>query len=275
MRALKWLGLLLICLLLGIGAVVFFVPFIWMVFGIFKSSGELTSMHPSLFPKVWTPQNFTRLFATAPYGRYYLNSLITTVWATAGSLVTSAIAGYIFAKKRFWGREVMFLAMLSTMMVPFSATMIPLYLQVTGMGLMNTLMAVILPSLVHPFGIYLMRRHVETIPDELLEAAFMDGASERWVFVRVVVPLSTASLAALAIFMFMFNWNNFLWPLIVLRDAVKMTLSVGIAALQMDAWTSYDLSVTAGALAIVPVLIVFAFAQRYIVEGLTLTGMKA
>jgi multiple sugar transport system permease protein len=274
-RALKWLGLLLICLLLAIGAVIFFVPFIWMVFGVFKNSGELTTLHPTLFPRVWTTQNFTRLFKTAPYGAYYLNSLITTAWATAGSLLTSAIAGYVFAKKQFWGRELVFMAILSTMMVPFSATMIPLYLLVASIGLMNTLAAVVLPSVVHPFGIYLMRRHVETIPDELIEAAFMDGAPEPWVFTQVIVPLSTASLAALSIFMFMFNWNNFLWPLIVLSDAVKMTLSVGIAAFQMDAWTSYDLSVTAGALAIVPVLIVFAFAQRYIVEGLTLTGMKS
>jgi multiple sugar transport system permease protein len=161
------------------------------------------------------------------------------------------------------------------MMIPFSVTMIPLFIIMTKLRLVNQLIAVILPAISHPFGIYLMRRHVETIPDELIEAAVMDGASELWIFSKVIIQLSTASLAALAIFMFMFNWNNYLWPLVVLQEDVKMTLSVGIGALQMEYWTSYDLSVTAGALAVIPVLLVFAFAQRYIVEGLTLTGMKS
>ena len=265
----------MVILALAVGAVVFFVPFVWMVFGVFKTSSELTSLNPSLFPHKWGMQNFVRLFQIAPYDRYYVNSLIVAFVATLGTLLTSSVSGYIFAKKRFWGREFVFVGILATMMIPFSVTMIPLFILTTRLHLVNTLTAVILPSIAHPFGIYLMRRHVESIPDELVEAAKMDGASELWIFLRLIVQLSTASLSALAIFSFMSNWNNYLWPLIVLQDSVKMTLSVGIASLQMAAWTSYDLSVTAGALAVVPVLIVFAFAQRYIVEGLTLTGMKS
>jgi multiple sugar transport system permease protein len=274
-RTTKWIGFLIVVLLLGVGATIFFLPFIWMVFGVFKNSSELTSLNPTLLPAKWTLHNFVRLLQSAPYDRYYVNSLVVAVVATSGTLITSSVSGYVFAKKRFWGREVVFVAILATMMIPFSVTMIPLFILTSKLRLVNTLTAVILPAIAHPFGIYLMRRHVETIPDELVEAAVMDGASEIWIFFQVIVQLSTAAISALAIFSFMFNWNNYLWPLIVLQDSVKMTLSVGIASLQMAAWTSYDLSVTAGAAAVVPVLIVFAFAQRHIVEGLTLTGMKS
>jgi multiple sugar transport system permease protein len=261
--------------LLSAGALLFFVPFVWMIFGVFKNSSELTTLHPVLFPKIWSFNNFARLFDSAPYGQYYINSLIVACSATALVLLTSSIAGYVFAKKKFHGKEVIFISIIATMMIPFSVTMIPLFIIMTTLRLSNRLIAVILPAVSHPFGIYLMRRHVETIPDELVEAAVMDGASEIWIFARVIIPLSTASLSALSIFMFMFNWNSYLWPLIVLRDSMKMTLSVGIASLQMQAWISYDLSVTAGALAVVPVLIVFAFAQRHIVQGLTMTGLKS
>ena len=275
MRAFRWVGLAVIVLALAIGAFLFFLPFVWMVFGVFKNSSELTSLNPALFPHTWNLDNFHRLFKTAPYGRYYANSLIVACSATTLALLTSSVAGYIFAKKSFRGREVVFVTIVATMMIPFSVTMIPLFIIVTKLGLVNKLIAVILPAISHPFGIYLMRRHVETIPDELIEAAFMDGAGELWIFSKVIIQLSSASLAALAIFLFMFNWNNYLWPLVVLQENIKMTLSVGIGALQMEYWTSYDLSVTAGALAVIPVLLVFALAQRYIVEGLTLTGMKS
>jgi ABC-type glycerol-3-phosphate transport system permease component len=257
------------------GAILFFLPFIWMVFGVFKTSSELTSLHPALFPETWNLDNFIRLFDSVPYGQFYFNSLVVACSATTLVLATSSIAGYIFAKKRFRGREVIFISIIATMMIPFSVTLVPLFIIMIRFKLANTLIAVILPSVAHPFGIYLMRRHIETIPDELIEAAVMDGGSEVWIFTQIIMQLSTASLSALAIFSFMFNWNNYLWPLVVLRDSMKMTLSVGIASLQMQAWTSYDLSVTAGALAVFPVLIVFAFAQRNIVQGLTMTGMKS
>ena len=260
--------------LLTVGAIVWFIPFVWMILGFFKTSAELTSSVQNLLPKSWSLDNLRRLFDRAPYGRFYLNSLVVSFASTFGALLTSSIAGYIFAKKQFYGREVIFLGILSMMMIPFTVVLIPLFVVATRLGLVNSLWAVILPFVVHPLGIFLMRQHIETIPNELIEAAIVDGASEFWIYSKVIIPLSKSSLSALAIFIFMFSWNDYLWPLVVLQEQAKLTLPLGIAALQQERWTSFDLTVTAAAITIVPVMLVFLIAQRQIIEGMALTGMK-
>lgn len=259
--------------LLTVGAIVWFIPFVWMILGFFKTSAELTSSVQNLLPKSWSLDNLRRLFDRAPYGRFYLNSLVVSFASTFGALLTSSIAGYIFAKKQFYGREVIFLGILS-MMIPFTVVLIPLFVVATRLGLVNSLWAVILPFVVHPLGIFLMRQHIETIPNDLIEAAIVDGASEFWIYSKVIIPLSKSSLSALAIFIFMFSWNDYLWPLVVLQEQAKLTLPLGIAALQQERWTSFDLTVTAATITIVPVMLVFLIAQRQIIEGMALTGMK-
>lgn len=260
--------------LLTVGAIVWFIPFVWMILGFFKTSAELTSSVQNLLPKSWSLDNLRRLFDRAPYGRFYLNSLVVSFASTFGALLTSSIAGYIFAKKQFYGREVIFLGILSMMMIPFTVVLIPLFVVATRLGLVNSLWAVILPFVVHPLGIFLMRQHIETIPNDLIEAAIVDGASEFWIYSKVIIPLSKSSLSALAIFIFMFSWNDYLWPLVVLQEQAKLTLPLGIAALQQERWTSFDLTVTAATITIVPVMLVFLIAQRQIIEGMALTGMK-
>jgi multiple sugar transport system permease protein len=200
--------------------------------------------------------------------------MIVTMSAVAGNLVFCSLAGYAFARMRFFGRDVLFVALLATLMVPFQVTMIPTFLIVQKMGLVNSLPALIVPNLVTPFGIFLLRQFFRTLPIELEEAARMDGCSRLGVLVRVVLPLSMPALATLAIVTFLWTWNDFLWPLIVITSTSENTVQLGLAQFQGAHQTNWTLLMAGNVMALAPMLLVFIIGQRWFVQSLASTGLK-
>jgi len=267
---------LVLWIVLGIGAIAMVGPFYWMFISSFKNRIE-----GSAIPPTWIPQNFTLenwgALADLSVGSmpvFFRNSLYVTIVITFITLFTSSLAGYVFAKFEFRYKNVIFWFVLSMLVVPFSVTMIPLFDMVANWGWRNSYTALIVPILFSPFGIFLMRQQIANIPSELIDAARIDGASEYGIYFRIILPLSTAALAALAIFTFTFQWDNFLWPLIVLDKPELYTLPLGLA--QFRGRSSIDLGLVSAAsfVSVLPILVVYIFAQRRFIEGITLTGMK-
>ena len=266
---------LLIHLILLTGVTIMILPFLYMVGTSFKPPPEVIAWPPTLIPRNPTLANYALLRTAAPFGRFFLNSVIMSTSSTLGILVTSTLAGYIFAKFRFPGRTVLFVLLLSTAMVPFETYLIPLYLVAKNLGLINTYVGLFAPYLIMSFGIFLMRQNISaTIPDELLDAARIDGCSELRIFGQIVVPLSRSAIAALAIFAFMQGWMAFIWPLIVASERKMYTMEVGLSIFQQRFTIEYG-GITAGStVSIIPILLIFLLMRRHIIRGITLTGMK-
>lgn len=256
-----------------IGALLTSLPFFWMIFSSVKPRSESVAYPPSLLPKHPTLEFFSELFTQLNFGQYLLNTLIVVAIGFIG-MVFMAMAGYAFAKFRFKGRGLMFVTVLATMMIPAQVTMIPTYLILNSVGLTNTLMGIALPTLVSAFSIFLFRQFMTTIPDEVLEAARIDGAGEVRIFVSIVLPVSKPILAVQTVLTFIAGWNSFLWPLVIANDQSKYTLSVGLALLNQQVSTNPSLQMAGAALMVVPILIVFVIFQRHIVQGFTLSGLK-
>ncbi|MEN1974841.1 carbohydrate ABC transporter permease [Cellulomonas sp. P4] len=259
--------------LLVVGAVATSLPFVWMLLSALKPRSEATATPPRLLPRAPTLEFVRYLFETLDFGRYLVNTLVV-VAIGFGGLVLMAMAGYAFAKFRFRGRGAMFALVLSTMMIPVQVTMIPTYLILARIGLTNTLVGIALPTLVSAFGIFLFRQFMSTLPDEVLEAARLDGASELRVFRSVVLPMSRPILAVQAVLTFIAGWNSFLWPLVVAGEQSNYTLSVGLALLNQQVATNPSLQMAGAAVMVVPILVVFAIFQRHIVQGFTMSGLK-
>ncbi|MGB3260133.1 carbohydrate ABC transporter permease [Paenisporosarcina sp.] len=221
-----------------------------------------------------TFSSYENLFKKNDVGKWFFNSFYIAVVVTFGILLLDAMAGYVLAKKKFPGRNLIFWVIISTMMIPGQVTLVPLFIMVGNLDLMNTHWALILPDLSMVFGVFLMRQFMYSIPDELLEAAKMDGASEWRTFWTVVLPLAKPGLAALGIFTFMNVWNSFLWPIIVLNSSKLYTLPVGLKTLQDANLASFKLLMSGAAVSAIPMIIVFILFQRYFVKGLTLGGVK-
>lgn len=221
-----------------------------------------------------TFSSFTTLFQKHDIGKWFFNSIYISVVVTVGILLIDSMAGYVLAKKNFPGRDIIFWIIISTMMIPGQVTLVPLFIMVGNLNLMDTHWALILPDLSMVFGVFLMRQFMYSIPNELLEAARMDGASEWRTFWTIVLPLAKPGLAALGIFTFMNVWNSFLWPIIVLNSAELYTLPVGLKTLQDANLASFKLLMSGAAVAAIPMIIVFILFQRYFVKGLTLGGVK-
>lgn len=221
-----------------------------------------------------TFSSYENLFKKNDVGKWFFNSFYIAVVVTLGILLLDAMAGYVLAKKKFPGRNLIFWVIISTMMIPGQVTLVPLFIMVGNLDLMNTHWALILPDLSMVFGVFLMRQFMYSIPDELLEAAKMDGASEWRTFWTVVLPLAKPGLAALGIFTFMNVWNSFLWPIIVLNSSKLYTLPVGLKTLQDANLASFKLLMSGAAVSAIPMIIVFILFQRYFVKGLTLGGVK-
>lgn len=221
-----------------------------------------------------TFSSFTSLFQKHDVGKWFFNSVYISVVVTVGILLIDSMAGYVLAKKKFPGRNLIFWIIISTMMIPGQVTLVPLFIMVGNLNLMDTHWALILPDLSMVFGVFLMRQFMYSIPDELLEASRMDGASEWRTFWTIVLPLAKPGLAALGIFTFMNVWNSFLWPIIVLNSAELYTLPVGLKTLQDANLASFKLLMSGAAVAAIPMIIVFILFQRYFVKGLTLGGVK-
>lgn len=249
-------------------------PLYWMVTSGLKTRAELSTIPPTFWPRNPRPQNFADAWGVAPFWRYAANSLLIAAGTVAGVLALSTTAGYAFARYRFPGRRPLFGLLLLTLMVPGQVTAIPLYLRLRDLGLLDHPLGVVLPALAGGFGTFLMRQFVATLPGELLEAARIDGAGEFRVFWQIVLPQLWPAVAALVIFTSMASWDAFFWPLIILSSPEHYTLPVGIALFQGQFSTNEAFVMAVSTIACVPVLAVFALAQRHFVEGIALTGMK-
>jgi multiple sugar transport system permease protein len=259
--------LLLACCFLAVA------PFIWTVFASFKPFKELVSSS-ALLPQTWTLNSYREIFTRAHFLTAVGNSAISAFTVTLSTLITSSAVGYVFAKYRFWGKEFLFTLILSTLMVPFAVVLVPLYITINQVGLGNSLGGIIVTGLWSTFGIFLMRQFMETIPFELIDAARIDGASEWRIFGQIVVPLASAPMAALAVFTFLGNWDSYLWPLVVLSSPEKQTIPLILSGLRSLYWTRYDMWSAGSMLTIVPVMIIYAFASKYFIRGIAMTGMK-
>ena len=254
-------------------ALMAFFPFFWMIFASFKPFKELVQSR-ALLPIDWTLDNYTEILTRVHFGTAVANSLYAAVTVTFFSLLTSSALGYIFAKYRFWGKEYLFLLLLATMMVPFAVVLVPLYITVGNLNLANKLWGFIITGLWSTFGVFLMRQFMEVIPYEYLDAARIDGASEWRIFFTIILPLSTSPLAALGIFVFLANWDSFLWPLVILNTPDKQTLPLLLAGLRSIYWSRYDMWSAGSVMTTVPIIIIYAFASKYFIRGMALTGIK-
>jgi multiple sugar transport system permease protein len=248
-------------------------PFIWMIAASVKPRSEAVAVPPSLLPKEVTFEFYRRLFTELSFGRYLVNTIAIVVIGFGGLLLT-AMAGYAFAKFTFAGKRPLFFMVLATMMIPVQVTMIPTYLILHAAHLTNTLLGIAMPTLVSAFGIFLFRQFLSTIPDDMLDAARLDGAGEWRIFWQIVMPNAKAILAVQAVLTFITGWNSFLWPLVVASDDKLYTLSVGVALMNQQVATSPSLQMAAATIMVLPVLVVFIIFQRHVIEGFTLSGMK-
>ncbi|GAA5028894.1 carbohydrate ABC transporter permease [Actinopolymorpha pittospori] len=268
------IGRIVLYAVLTVAAVLFVMPFVLMVSNSLKTAQEIIQIPPTLLPEHPTLQNFAFVLQNSPYLVWYRNSLLVACTVTAVTLFTSSIAGYIFAKFSFPGKNVIFVVMLSTMMIPAPVMLIPNYLVIDFLHLLNTLWALIVGSMVSAFGIFLMRQFIAAIPDDLMDAARLDGAGEFTIYWRVVLPLTGPALAALGIFTFLGSWNDYLWPLIVINDQDKMVVPLALTYFNSQHSQRSDLVMAAATMAVVPVFIVFLIFQRRIVNAFVLTGIK-
>ncbi len=261
-------------LILLLGAVFMVLPLYWMIISSFKGQTELLSMPPTLFPKEIVTVNFKRVLDSIPFMRYYFNSLATSGLNTAIGVFTSAIIGFVFAKYNFKGRDLIFLIMLAFIMIPYNTIMIPLYKLMATMKLTNSYFVLTVPYFINIFGMFLMRQFFIDFPNDYLEAAAIDGCGDMKRFLVIALPMAKPTLSALFIYLFMANYNSYLWPLISVSKRELFTLPVGIAAFFSDRGTQTDLVMAASAMMIIPVVLVFTFAQKNFVKGLTIGGIK-
>jgi multiple sugar transport system permease protein len=262
--------------ILVLGCLYTLVPFLWMLGTSFKSATEIIRLPPTLIPEHFTVQSYQTIFndPRVPLARFYLNSIIVSVSIVFLVLFTSSLAGFVFAKYRFWGKDFFFTMILATLMIPFQVLMIPAYLILVRLGLIDSLGGLIVPGATSAFGIFLMRQFVESIPTELIDAARIDGASEFGIYGRIILPQMGAALATLGIFQFMGTWNDYLWPLIVITTTEKRTLPIMLSWYNSQHGARFDLTMAASVLVIIPVLIAYFLFQRWIVRGIALTGFK-
>lgn len=260
-------------LVLTLGGLLVAIPFIWMILSAFKPESEVLQLTPTLWPETFTTENFLYLFENMNFGVYLKNTIIVVLCSFVG-LFFNAMAGYAFAKYKFKGRDKLFYLVLATMMIPGQVTMIPVYLILNQMGLTNTMTGVVLPGLVGAFSIFLFRQFMSTIPDELLEAARLDGASEFRVFMQLILPISKPIMAVQGILTFIAGWNSFLWPLIIANDESLYTLSVGLSLLKGQYGGNFALQMAGSTFMVVPIVIIFIIFQKHIIEGYTISGMK-
>ena len=257
------------------GAIFMVLPMLWMIATSFKPPTEIAVWPPELLPRAPTLANFTGIFEAAPFGRFFLNSVGLSVVATLSVAITSLMAGAVFAKYRFPGRTFLFMLIIATAIVPFESYMIPLYLQLVKIHWINTYQGIILPYLFMSFGIFLLRQHIASaIPTELLEAARVDGASEWWILVRVLAPLSAPALGAIGIFAFIQTWAAFIWPLLVANDPLLFNMEVGLTAFQFRFSSDYGKLMAGSVISVLPMLITFLVLRRRIIESVALTGLK-
>lgn len=260
--------------LLAALAVLSLAPLLWMLSVSFMHPGEASAFPPPLLPSSATWHNYRELFVKAGMGRYLFNSFLISICVTVLSLLFNVMAGYAFAKLRFRGRERLFTLLLGALVIPAQVTMMPLFLMLKEAHLINTYAGAVIPGMAGIFGIFLVRQYARSIPDELLEAARIDGAGEYRIFFQIVLPALKPILVTLAIFSFMGAWNDFMWPLIVLTDDNLRTLPVALATLSREYVQDNEMMMAGSVVTVLPVLLLFLVLQRYYIQGLLLGSVK-
>ena len=249
-------------------------PLLWMISASFMPTGFASTFPPPLLPRGLTLEQYASLFTRLNLGRSLLNSTLIAISVTLISTLVNSMAGYAFAKFHFRGRDATFRMLIASMVIPAQVTMLPLFLMLKKMGLINTFPGVIIPGIASIFGIFLIRQFVQSIPDSLLEAARMDGAGEFKIYRSIILPLSKPILITLAIFTFMGSWNDFLWPLIVMTDDSMYTLPVALAGLSGEHVQDTELMMAGSVLTVLPVLLLFAAMQKYYLKGIMAGSVK-
>ncbi len=265
---------IIIHVLLIIGAILVVMPFIWMILTSLKTLGESTQIPPKIFPTKPQWENYKEAARTLPYNKFYFNTIVYTLVTTLGQLVFCSMAGYAFARINFPGRNIIFVIILSVLMVPGQIFLIPQFMIIKKLGLLNSIPALILPGLFSAFGTFLMRQFFMTLPKELEEAAILDGCNQFQIFWKVMLPLVKPGLVALAISTCLYCWNSLMWPLIVNTSIDKMTLSAGLSSLQGQHSTNYPVMMAGTVLAIWPMIVAFIMFQKQFIEGIASTGTK-
>ena len=255
-------------------AVIAVLPLLWMLSVSFMAPGTASALPPPLLPAHPTFGNYRELFAHAGMGRYVLNSLFISSAIAALALVCNLMAGYAFAKLRFAGRERLFQALIGALVIPAQVAMLPLFLLLKYAGLVNSYAGVIVPGMATIFGIYLVREYARSVPDELLEAARMEGAGEWLIFTRIVLPLLKPVMVTLTVFTFLAAWNDFMWPLIILTGQNRYTLPLALASLAREHSEDTELMMAGSVITVLPVLVLFLSLQRYYLQGLLLGSVK-
>jgi multiple sugar transport system permease protein len=268
-------GALWVYVLLTLGIVLMVGPFLWMVLGALKPQAEFLVNPPTFLPQNPTTDNFGRLFGNLDFPRFFFNSAVVAIAVTAGNILFCPMLGYALAKLQWRGKRLIMGLVLATLMVPAGITLIPNFVLMRNLGLVNTYPGLILPFLVGPFGVFLTRQFMYGIPDELLEAARIDGANEWRIFTRIVLPITAPVLATLGILTFLGSWNSFLYPLVMAQEPQMYTLPVALATFATGQYQADHGMLMAGSVVlVVPVLLIFIVFQRWITEGIATTGLK-
>jgi ABC-type glycerol-3-phosphate transport system permease component len=269
------LGRFVLWILLLIGAFLCVFPFFWMAITSLKTAPEIQRVPLQIAPDHWgNLSNYTEVFKRAPFLRFMLNSAIVASIAAVSSLVVSSLAGFGFAKYHFPGRDAFFLAIVGILMVPFQSIVVPLYTWVNRLGLIDTYMGIVAPDLVSVFGIFLMRQAIEMIPNDYIDAARIDGCSELRIFFSVILPSVKPAMATLLIIKFMWNWNEFFWPLVVINSAKMKVVTMGLMSFTNMYFIEYNLLTAAAVISILPIVLIFLTLQRWVVQAVVMSGLK-
>lgn len=249
-------------------------PYLYIFSSSFKETYTLISIPPQLIPEEFVWDNYSYILTELPFSLWFFNTILVALLVTVGTVLIDSLAAYAFAKKQFWGRDFLFGLMLATIMIPGALLLIPAFLITNWLGLLNSYGGLIIPGLANVLGVFLLRQFMQTIPEELEHAARIDGCSDFGVYWRIILPLSAPALATLSIVVFTSQWNNLVWPLVVLNDKDLYTLPLGLALLRSEFQVNYGITSASAFLSVVPLVIVFLFLQRYFLEGLTVGAVK-
>lgn len=260
-----------ILLLLGIVTVY---PFVWMLVSSFKKNKEIMALKQHFLPQEFILSNYENMNAHFNFVRFFANSLLITVVVTVLVIYTSTICGFVLSKYKFKGRELLFSIVLSTMMIPWCVTIIPKYSMMQSFHWMNSYKALIIPAMFSGFGIFMMKQHIATLPNEILEAARIDGANEFYIFHKIIFPMAKNGISSIAIFQFLWTWEDFLWPYLVIDDKEKQLLAVGLKMFNGQYSTDYGALFAATAISIVPVLLIYLFFQKQFIAGIASSAVK-
>ena len=258
-----------------VGAAIMVIPFVWMIITSFKPLDEIHAYPPTFIVHHPTIKAYVELFNLIPMGRYFFNSIFVAGTITIANLFFCSLAGYAFAKHQFAGRDKIFMLLLGSLMIPWQVNLIPQFIIIKNLGWLNSYPGLIVPAMSSAFGVFLMRQFIKSIPDDLIDAARIDGCGEFKIFGFIVIPLVKPALAALAIFTFMAQWNNFVWPLVIIKTREMKTLPLALSVLNSQFGDNFAMVMAGAVVATIPVLVVFIFFQKFFVKGITFTGIKA